>query len=500
MIDGGAVFTNASYKHANTTTGPGHAVILSGTYGRTNGIVSNSWYDRTQKRSIYCVEDRSVQLLGSTAEGRSPANFTTVTFGDMLRISTAFHAKVITISNKDRAAILPGGKYANMAFWMMDSSFVSSTYYAQALPAWARKFNASGKINSYFGRIWERSLPPSAFDAVDDDDVPYEDGSNGLGRTFPHPIRGDSATARTPSYYSALLTSPFGAEVLASFAKEAVIGEGLGKHPDTDLLSVSFSSTDYVGHAFGPYSHEMLEMNVSMDRILADFFRFLDREVGLSRCLIVMTADHGVSPVAEYLHERSGRPAVQRLLWKPLAARAESLLTTRFPAAKGRKWIERFSGGTLYLDAETLTAAGVTTETASRAFCDDLLQCPEVAAAFTRQDIRSGGAGSRLERRVWNSFHERRSGDAFVVFNPLWQSGLGGDGASHGEPVESDAHVMLMMRGSGIRPGLYDEDASPADIAPTLSALTGVEFTPFCAGRILREALDRSDRQKPATR
>jgi len=178
-------------------------VILSGAYGRTNGIIANSWYDRVERRRVYCVEDTSVQLLGSDAEGRSPANFVGLTYGDMLRINTAFHAKVLSLSNKDRAAILSGGKFANIALWMKDSLFVSSTYYARTLPLWVQKFNTSGKINSYFGSVWEKSLPAAAYDEVDRDDAPYEEDNDGFGRTFPHRICGKDARAITSSRSSA---------------------------------------------------------------------------------------------------------------------------------------------------------------------------------------------------------------------------------------------------------------------------------------------------------
>lgn len=500
FIDGGAVFTNASFKHARTSTGPGHAVLLTGTYGRTNGIIGNSWYDRQLGRSVYCAEDRSVRILGNDAEGRSPANLLSYTFGDMLRISTGFQSKVIAISNKDRAAIMPGGKFANLALWMMDSLFVTSTYYTPTLPSWVRDFNASGLINSFFGRTWERSLPLSAYTQIDDDDAPYEDAPAGMGRTFPHPVRGDSTHRITSSYYEALLASPYSAEVLAALARAAVRGEQLGSRGVTDLLSVSFSTPDYTGHAFGPYSHEMLDMTVRMDRILADLLKFLDQQVGLANCLLVLTADHGVSPIPAYLNHRSGREVVRRFAPKAVAARAESLLTARFGAPSAGAWIQRFSGGSLFLAPAPLTAAGINAETAARAVVDDLQQLPFVRTALTREQVRTVGAASRFELRIRNSFHDRLSGDAVVVFDPAWQSDPEGHGASHGDPVEADAHVVLMMRGKGVVPGLYHNEASPADIAPTLSALTGVEFTPFREGRVLHEALTRPPAAKRVTR
>jgi len=497
LLDG-AVFANATFKHANTSTGPGHAVILSGTYGRTNGIVSNNWYDRTLRRRVYCVEDRNVRLLGSDAEGRSPANYTALTYGDMLRINTAFRAKVIALSNKDRAAILPGGKFANIALWMRDSVFVSSTYYAETLPTWVQKFNASGKINSYFGSVWEKALPPSAYQEVDRDDAPHEDGEDGLGLTFPHRIRGNDSLKITPSYYSALLASPFGAEVLAELAKQATIGEELGKRGVTDLLSVSFSSTDYVGHAFGPQSQEVLDMTVRMDRILTDFFSFLDRHVGLSHCLFVLTSDHGVSPSSEYLEAQSESKVIQRYQYKEIVASAESLLTRRFPQTQKTKWIENSSGGSILFSPEALAAANISAEVAGRIICDSMLLRPEIATALTREQVRNLNPGTRLERRIRNSFYESRSGDVLLVTRPLWAQGEPGHGASHGSPVEWDAHVPVLFRGAGVKPGIYFGEASPADIAPTLSALTGVEFTPMNEGRVLEEAISLGAANGPA--
>ncbi|MBK7258731.1 MAG: alkaline phosphatase family protein [Ignavibacteriae bacterium] len=491
LLDG-AVFTNASYKHANTSTGPGHAVILSGTYARTNGISRNSWYDRNLGRSMYCVEDRSVEILGAKAEGRSPVNYKTYTYGDMLRIGTAFKAKSIAISNKDRAAILPGGKLANIALWQVDSAFVSSTYYVKELPPWVKKFNASGMVNSFFGKTWERTLPPAAFALVDRDDAPYEGFPAGQGRTFPHPIVGDSASHITSSYYGSLLGSPYGAEVLAALAREAVIGEQLGTRGVTDMLSVSFSSPDYVGHEYGPNSQEMLEMNVQMDRILADFFRFLDKQVGLSQCVIVLTADHGVSTIPAYVSHTIGRAIFQKLDGKAIRARAESLLTARFGTPGSGKWVESLSAGSLFIAPAALAHAGVTAEVAAGVVCDDMRRRPEVVAAFTRGQILALTDGSRLEQRLRNSFNDERSGDAIIVYSPFYKDNPDEHGASHGDPIESDAHVPVIFRGPGIRPGTYDADASPADIAPTLSALTGVEFTPLREGRVLLEALNRS--------
>jgi predicted AlkP superfamily pyrophosphatase or phosphodiesterase len=279
-----------------------------------------------------------------------------------------------------------------------------------------------------------------------------------------------------------------------------VVGEQLGGRGVTDLLAVSFSSTDYVGHAYGPNSQEMLEMNVQMDRVLAGFFQFLDKQVGLSHCIVVLTADHGVSPIPSYVDHGVGRTIFQKLDSKELKARAESLLTARFHSPQSGKWIESFSGGALFISPAALAGAGVTAETAAGVVCDDLRRRPEVVAAYTRAQLLGLTGATRLEQRIRNSFNDERGSDAIITFSPFWKDNPDEHGASHGDPIESDAHVPLLFRGAGIRTGTYDDDASPADIAPTLSALTGVEFTPLSEGRILREALDRSARPKQLTR
>ncbi|CAG0931432.1 partial Alkaline phosphatase PafA, partial [Planctomycetaceae bacterium] len=307
-----------------------------------------------------------------------------------------------------------------------------------------------------------------------------------------HPIVGDSASHITPSYYTSMIGSPFGAQALAALAREAVTNEQLGSRNVTDLLSVSFSSTDYAGHAYGPNSQEMLEMNVAMDRILADFFRFLDKQVGLAHCLVVLTADHGISPIPAYVSHAIGRPVFQKLDGKGIKARAESLLTARFGKVSSGKWIESLSGGSLFIAPAALAQAGVTAEIAASVVCDDLRRRPEVVAAYTRGQILMLTEGSRLEARMRNSFSDERSGDAIITYNPFFKDDPDEHGASHGDPIESDARVPVIFRGPGVRPGYYDADASPADIAPTLSVLTGVEFTPLREGRVLLEALDRS--------
>jgi predicted AlkP superfamily pyrophosphatase or phosphodiesterase len=486
----GASFVNASYKHAVNLTGPGHAVILSGAYGDQNGIIANNWYDPTTQSTVYCVEDKSVTMTGALGKGRSPANLISATYGDQLRLHTGFQSKVISVSHKDRAAILLGVKLANGAYWLSDSLFVTSSYYMSELPSWVRAFNASGTLNSYFGREWKQHLPESAFANTDVDDAPYEDPDPGLGRIFPHPITGNDRARISPSYYSALATSPFGSECLAAFARAAVKGEHLGTRGVTDLLCVSFSSTDYVGHAFGPHSREVMEMTVAIDGVIAGFLDFLDAEIGKGNYVVALTSDHGVSPTPEYILTHVPHADAGRVPPDSIAARCEGALSTRFGApAPGRRWIARSVDRNIHFDPITLAAAHVTVETAAQTVVPALAALRGVAAVFTRAQLQEGSSASPLLQKAVRSFHPLRSGDLFFVLKPYYFEGRGSEGTTHGEPYDYSAHVPLMLMGPGIARGVYAVEASPADLAPTLSALTGIEFPAGREGRVLHEAL-----------
>ena len=490
LMDNGANFSNASYKHSANMTGPGHAVILTGTYGNQNGIITNNWYDRTKQQNVYCVADPGAQLVGASGEGRSPANLITPTFGDELRLHTGFKSKVISIAHKDRAAILMGGKMPNDVFWLIDSTFVTSSYYMNALPLWVQSFNESGQANSYFGKRWERLLPDEAFAAIDDDNVPYESDWSSIGRTFPHPIRGSDSTRITKSYYSAFMTSPFSMEALATLAKAAIEGEHLGQGEFPDLLCIGFSSTDYVGHTFGPHSREVIEMAVQTDKILADFLLYLDEHVGLRNTIVVLTSDHGVAPIPEYIRSRFLGADVNRLSGKKLLDFCNSSLANVFGSTiEGKPWIKRMVDGNVYLDRDLLREKKLDPENVAAVLADSLMSVHELALAVTHQALRTSTLATPLHAKMQRSFHPMRSGDVMFVLKPFMYLDDSAEGAEHGSPYEHDAHVPLIIMGNGVRSGTYATEAGPADIGPTLSTLLGVEFPAAREGRVLVEAL-----------
>ena len=481
----GASFRNARYRQAQCATGPGHAVLLTGADAASNGIIANNWYDRRTQSRQYCVEDRSTSLLGADGVGCSPRFLMAPTYGDMLRISSGFHAKVVSISNKDRAAVLMGGRIPTGAFWMVDSAFVTSSYYMKSTPLWVDNFNRSGAINSFFGRSWTKSLPDSCFERLDRDNAPYEDNHDDLGITFPHPITGLDHRRITSSYYSALVTSPYGAELLEQFAEAAVLGEELGRRSEMDLLCVSFSSTDYVGHTFGPHSHEVLEMAVAMDRILGKFLRFLDEKVGLDRCLIVLSSDHGITPIPEYILSRNANALAGRTSVEATRASCEAGMIERFgrPPAE-MSWIEAVSDHNVYIRHGLLASRHIPLQDACSVVAAKLVSLPPFAQAYSVESDATMN-NSELFAKVLRNVYHGRSGDVVYIIQPFYlDEGIAG--TAHSDPYDYNSHVPIIFMGKGIAAGVHSEEASPEDIAPTLSNLTGIEFPASRTGAILR--------------
>ncbi len=491
LLNNGANFVDCRYLHAATNTGPGHAVIMSGSYGNANGIVDNLWFDRSTGSMAYCVEDRTVSMVGTdSGEGRSPKNFSTATLGDQMKIHTNFQSKVISVSNKDRSAILMGGKLADASYWTVDSLYVTSSYYRQDLPKWVESFNESGRYRSYFGKAWNLLLSEEEYKKHGIDDGIGE--SNHLGSRFPHVVDGGNSEELTGAYSYALLASPYGVEILMEFAQEAVKNEQLGQRGVTDLLCLGVSSTDYVGHAYGPQSWEVMDLTIRMDRFLEEFFSFLDSTVGLENCIVVLTSDHGVGPIPEALRHANPNMPAGRITRQQLLGPAKEALEKRHgPLTSTGGWTLGESSRNIYLNDQALNEKGIDREPTATFMKQEISKLPFVAAAFTAAELSRNAVSGDLAEACLFSFHPERSGDVVVVLRPYY---IFGDprytsGASHGSPYSYDSHVPLLLSGPGISPGTYYDRTSPADIAPTIAALLGVEMPPLTQGRILKEAL-----------
>ncbi len=480
LLANGAVFTNANYDYSLTETAPGHATIATGANPSSHGIVANEWLDRAENRRVTSVEDSDFKLIGIDPPdlGASPRRLMGTTLADEIRLASGGKAKVVGISMKDRAAILPAGKNPTAVFWMDSGSakreaavltgrVVTSTYYMDALPAWVSEFNQKFSLAGLQGREWRAlGAPESSAPLVVIKKL-------GIG----NPEVGPTA-------------SPFANEELFELAKRAAKEYKLGTGATTDFLSLSLSANDYIGHAVGPDSPLVRDMVLRTDRMLAEFLRFLDQQTGPGAIVMAMTADHGVAPAPEKL--KAERYDAGRVNPADIAGPLEKALRIRYGSAADEKWVE--SGGddipNVKLNRSLIEKYHTSADEAARCAGEAAKQVPGVYAYFTASQLSGARSdGSVVARRAANSFFPERSGDLFLVWKPFYIRNYSGIGASHGTPWSYDTHVPIILLGPGIRPGVYQSPAAPTDIAVTLAALLGINAPSVSTGRVLTEAL-----------
>jgi predicted AlkP superfamily pyrophosphatase or phosphodiesterase len=484
LLQSGAVFSNAHYPYTPTVTACGHAAFMSGASPAHNGIIGNTWFDRATGKSTTSVADANTKLLGGKddAAGMSPARLIGSTLGDELKLHTAAQAKVIGVSYKDRSAILPVGKHPNGAYWFSASNgaFVSSTYYFNELPAWVKKFNQEQNPSRYFGKTWERLLPEAAYARSLRDDYPHEKLTTGT--KFPHLINGGEQTPGS-KFYTHFEVSPFANDHLVAFAKAAIENEKLGQDDVPDLLTISFSANDLVGHSFGPYSQEVQDITLRTDRALAELFAYLEQKVGLQNIVVALTADHGVSPIPEHAQDYGLGGRIEA---KAISEAAEAALDQRFGE---EKWVLTLNNGNVYFDYAALERRKVSPAEAEQIVSAAIRQIPGIAECFTRTQIVLGQLPqTAVARSVAAGFYPARNGDLVLVPQPFY---LAGETivASHGTPYSYDTHVPVIFYGAGIKAGLFTTTSSPLDIAPTLSAVLKLTPPSNSVGQILREAI-----------
>ena len=376
-----------------------------------------------------------------------------------------------------------GGHLADAAYWTKDTLFVSSTYYMKELPAWVRRFNASAALSSYAGKSWDRVLPVTAYAAVGPDDVPGEEEVAGRGPTFPHSIPNPPSSEH---FVTALEFSPFHNEVIAEFAMRALTEEGLGADAAPDLLAIGFSAIDRVGHAYGPNSHEVMDIIVRTDRLLERLFSFLTKRVGLENTVIVLTADHGVAPLPEVVRKFNPSAGAGRVHPEAIVAAARAALDARYGATPSPGWIAHHSAPMLYLNVRALQARGISIEEAERVAKAAVERVPAVQQVLTAAELRQQRNQS-VRSAPALSFYPGRSGNIYYELRPYQLLGEEPTGADHGSPWAYDAHVPLLWFGASVKPGTHHKAVSIADIATTLSAILGITEPPAARGRVLDE-------------
>lgn len=489
LINAGAWFQNCHYPYAYTVTAAGHASVAAGCPPADHGVVGNDWYDRGEGRSVNCVgSDHHAQVPVRTVQapsddgnrnsrgGVSPDRLLKPTIGDAIKRGTGGKGKVVALSLKNRGAVLPGGKTPDACYWLDGGTgrFVTSTYYAQEPHDWVMEFNKLQPAERWRGKSWDRlraDLDYAKLSGPDDADGESQ-GASGQGRLFPHPFEPIEPTAKS-AYLSAVYTSPFGNELLLELAEKALLAEDLGSDDAPDLLALSFSSNDAIGHAWGPDSQEVLDVTLRSDQLMERLLNLLDQEVGEGKYVLLMTADHGVCPLPE-TSRRQGRGGER--VQPATAGRIEGFLSEKYGSGNG-KWVEAVSGPWVYLNAKTVESCGMNQADVEGALAEWLTRQTGVQAAYTRTNLDAARSVTDLGgQMVARSFRSERCGDIYVLLKPYClPSAAFGTGTTHGSPWEYDTHVPLVVYGAGVQAGIRREQISPLSAAAILAQAAGVD-------------------------
>ncbi len=451
FLEQGVVYDHAHYAHAITETAVGHATLFTGALPKDHGIVGNEWFDLETRQAVYAVDDHSAPLVGSTGTGKSPRKLLVPTLGDVLTAETGGKALVRAVSEKDRGAVLPAGQHG-LAYWLDDNAggFISSRYYLTTLPGWVRSLTTE----TY------RKQPLSF--------TPKSDSTKDFTRALKH--------------------TPYSDELVLEFVRQLLAHEPLGQDDVPDLLSVSFSATDYVGHAFGPESLQAQENLVRLDRTLAQLLKLVDRHVGSEHVVIVLSADHGIAESPEWFSAR-GEDA-GRIDPKLLLAKLNAALRTRLKVDVDL--LLDFVNPCLWLDEVAVTARGLELPAVEQVLAELARKQPGLLAAYARSDLLAGKvSASELERRVTASVHPTRSGHVYLVPKPRWllATDITDLVAMHGTPHPYDTHVPIYVLGTKRAPARVKRPVDPRDIVPTLSQILGIAVPSGSSGQPLTEAL-----------
>lgn len=491
LVGSGYMLKNAHYNYVPTYTGPGHASIYSGTTPAVHGIIGNDWWDKNAKKSVNCVEDERYKAVGNP-EGNgdvSPWRLLSTTITDELKLFTQKRAKVIGISMKDRGAVLPAGHMANAAYWYDSKTgkFISSTYYLNALPSWVDSFNSQKLADNYLNQTWNTLLPIAQYTESGPDESPYERKLQGAKAVFPYNLKD---LRKANGDYELLVNSAMGDDLLTEFAKATLNGEQLGKDNDTDFLTISYSTPDYIGHGTGPNSVEVEDTYLRLDRNIEDLLKKLDQEVGKGEYVVFLTADHAVADVPQSLKDikiPAGNFPVANV-----EAGLNDHLQKYFP---GKKVIERMSNDQVFLNQELFAgdpkSSGIDLLIATELITNYLQATDGVAQVYPKAIVKQGSySEGGTKGMIIRGYNFKRSGDIIYQLEPGWITGGSPQGTTHGSSYTYDTHVPILFYGAGIKKGSSSQYHTITDIAPTLSVLLQIKFPSGCTGQPVSEMLD----------
>lgn len=485
LMNDGFYAANHQFSYMPTTTAPGHASIYTGTTPAVHGIAGNNWYNPHTKEKMYCVGDNSVKSVGiNMASGqRSPRNLKTTTITDELKLFWNFRSKVIGMSLKDRGAILPAGHIADGAYWYMNGKFITSSFYVDELPGWVNEFNESGLIQEYIETGWNTLYPISEYKASLPDDNPYEVVLAEEDRpVLPRDLK---KLAPFNANEEIVTRTHFGNDLLLEFALKALENEGLGTDEITDFLTISFSSTDAVGHEYGTRAVEIEDMYLRLDANIARLLNTLDAKIGKGNYIVFLTADHGGAEVAQFSIDNN---LPGGLIDKSGAKKA---ITEALEAihSDGIDLVETFEGNEIYFDREKVAKAGLRISDLAEVVADRLAAFPGIYAAYPTRDVTKNASAEFPLKNLYRGIHPHYASDVIWILDSGWMN-YGKVGTTHGLPWKYDTHAPFLLYGKGVKKGKVYRETNIRDIAPTLSMILQIPFPSGTTGQPIVEAIE----------
>jgi len=483
LLDEGFSCEDTYISHLPSYTAVGHTTVFTGSVPSIDGIAGNDWIDQATGKDVYCVEDSTVQPVGGTspAGNMSPRNLLATTVTDELMLATNFSSRVVGVSLKDRASILPAGHTPTGAFWFDDKNgvFSTSTWYMKELPAWVQAFNARNEPEKLAAGGWNTLYPLDTYIQSTPDKTSWEGLFKGeTAPVFPH----DIAKAYAEDHDN-IRSSPFGNTLTLDFAKAAVDGYQLGQREVTDFLTINCASTDYVGHKYGPNSIEVEDVYLRLDHDLAAFFAYLDTKIGKGKYTVFLTADHGASHAVNFMKEHqlpAGLPGLRGMM---------RALNDTLAAVTGVKDLV-LSSTNYYVNYNfaKLRASGLSVDSVKKVTMAYLCHQAGLQYVIDMGNVAAANLPERIREMVINGYNRKRSGSILVLPDPGWFDG-GLTGTTHGTWNPQDTHIPLVFMGWGVRHGVSYRTLRMTDIAPTVAALLHIQMPDGNIGEVIGEAL-----------
>ncbi|RZK75980.1 MAG: alkaline phosphatase family protein, partial [Pedobacter sp.] len=465
LLNDGFSCDNTLVPYMPTYTAPGHTCVYTGSVPAIHGIVGNNWYEKASHSFVYCTDDSTVNTVGSnsTLGKMSPKNMWTTTITDELRLATNFKGKVIGISLKDRGSILPAGHAANAAYWYQGSTgnWITSSYYMKEVPMWIADYNKMKLANKFYAKNWETLYPINTYTSSTADEKAYE----GKNSTFPHLL-----TQNIDKNFDAIRSTPYGNTITLDLAKLAILSEDLGQDNITDFLAVSCSSTDYIGHAYGPNSVELEDTYLRLDKDFEDFFNYLDKKVGKGNYTVFLSADHAVAHVPGFMKENKLPAGI--VSDRDIVFKLNAFLNEKF---KVNNVVLKSMNNQIHFDHDKTDNLNVSFDVIKVASIEFLKRLDGFANVVDVSRVSLATLPEVQKRMITNGYNARRSGDLYYILNPNWFNGSS-TGTTHGNWNPYDAHIPLVFMGWGIKPGATNKTHYMTDIAPTIAALLHIQM------------------------